>query len=325
VGIHLNHDEINGVARDRRSLLSNLTNGQLLMQSLNRLSKIIRAKQPSIWPVVYDDMFNPWQLYVGDQDNMQAEWYHHAHSPRRQRAVRSAGMHVCCLGHRSLVADISRSEPDQCLRFPYISVDFIVDSDHAWWPWTQVRARGLHAGDSHHVPGRQEHRAAALVLLVAIRRGVCGRLAAWRFVPGQHSRGPRAPSVQLRRWVKMKSTEMEGNLSHWSGSDYREISSGEWTLGFRVVGCPYDDDNMTQLWANQLGEDPGGLGWGLMDTDWSKTGNGMAFTAYTAWNNHNKTLPVTWEKWGVRRPTALGVWSWIISSRSEPKMESTEM
>jgi hypothetical protein len=20
-------------------------------------------------------MFNPWQLYVGDQDNMQAEWY----------------------------------------------------------------------------------------------------------------------------------------------------------------------------------------------------------------------------------------------------------
>jgi hypothetical protein len=35
--------------------------------------------------------------------------------------------------------------------------------------------------------------------------------------------------------------------------------------------------------------------------------SGMAFTAYTAWNNHNKTLPVTWEKWGVRRPTALGV------------------
>ena len=38
VGIHLNHDEINGVARDRRSLLSNLTNGELLMRSINNLT-----------------------------------------------------------------------------------------------------------------------------------------------------------------------------------------------------------------------------------------------------------------------------------------------
>ena len=25
--------------------------------------------------IAVTDMFNPWQLYVGDQDNMQAEWY----------------------------------------------------------------------------------------------------------------------------------------------------------------------------------------------------------------------------------------------------------
>ena len=62
VGIHLNHDEINGVARDRRSLLSNLTNGELLMRSINNLTSIITAKQPGITPFVYDDMFNPWQL-----------------------------------------------------------------------------------------------------------------------------------------------------------------------------------------------------------------------------------------------------------------------
>jgi len=62
VGIHLNHDEINGVARDRRSLLSNLTNGELLMRSINNLTSIITGKQPGITPFVYDDMFNPWQL-----------------------------------------------------------------------------------------------------------------------------------------------------------------------------------------------------------------------------------------------------------------------
>ena len=45
------------------------------MKSINTLSSIITAKQPGILPIVYDDMFNPWQLYVGDQDNMQAEWY----------------------------------------------------------------------------------------------------------------------------------------------------------------------------------------------------------------------------------------------------------
>jgi hypothetical protein len=95
VGIHLNHDEINGaetpfvhalfnfirtknrifaktdpgqagkvgnshvsagVARDRRSLLSNLTNGELLMESVNNLTAVIVDKQPGIIPFVYDDM-----------------------------------------------------------------------------------------------------------------------------------------------------------------------------------------------------------------------------------------------------------------------------
>ena len=50
------------MARDRRSLLSNLTNGELLMRSINNLTSILTAKQPGITPFVYDDMFNPWQL-----------------------------------------------------------------------------------------------------------------------------------------------------------------------------------------------------------------------------------------------------------------------
>ena len=50
------------MARDRRSLLSNLTNGELLMRSINNLTSVIAAKQPGITPFVYDDMFNPWQL-----------------------------------------------------------------------------------------------------------------------------------------------------------------------------------------------------------------------------------------------------------------------
>ena len=56
---------------------------------------------------------------------------------------------------------------------------------------------------------------------------------------------------------------------------------------------------MTQAWANELGKNKK-LGIGIMDTDWTKTGRGMPFTAFVSWNNANKTLPVMWEKWGER-------------------------
>ena len=41
---------------------------------------------------------------------------------------------------------------------------------------------------------------------------------------------------------------------------------GEWPLGFRTVGCPFVDDNMTQFWANELGNNTQ-LGVGFMDTE----------------------------------------------------------
>ena len=80
---------------------------------------------------------------------------------------------------------------------------------------------------------------------------------------------------------------------------------GEWTLGFRTVGCPFDDDNMTQYWANELAQDRK-LGLGFMDTDWSKTGNGLPYTGFVGWNNANHTLPVTWQKWGKRTNSTVG-------------------
>ena len=54
-----------------------------------------------------------------------------------------------------------------------------------------------------------------------------------------------------------------------------------------------------RYWANELGKDRA-LGLGFMDTDWSKNGNGMGYTAYVGWNNANKTLPVLWEMHGQR-------------------------
>ena len=42
--------------------------------------------------------------------------------------------------------------------------------------------------------------------------------------------------------------------------------AGEWPLGFKTVGCPFVDDNMTQFWANELGNNTQ-LGIGLMDTE----------------------------------------------------------
>ena len=56
---------------------------------------------------------------------------------------------------------------------------------------------------------------------------------------------------------------------------------------------------MTQFWANELGKDYK-LGLGLMDTDWTKTGQGLPYTGMVGWNNANHTLPVTWQKWGKR-------------------------
>ena len=41
---------------------------------------------------------------------------------------------------------------------------------------------------------------------------------------------------------------------------------GEWPLGFRTVGCPFVDDNMTQFWANELANNTK-LGVGFMDTE----------------------------------------------------------
>ena len=235
VGIHLNHDEINGVARDRRSLLSNLTNGQLLMRSINNLTAIITAKQPGILPIVYDDMFNPWQLYVGDQDNMQAEWY-----GREDYTLETA-------------------------------IEYLQDKSTVLLPWFYSWPDD--------VPS------------------VKGSLHGASFPPATQ-KGHSHPAFEFK---------------------------GEWNLGFRTVGCPFDDgalllrmpspcnwsraahsgvvvrpsDNMTQYWANELAGNRQ-LGLGFMDTDWSKTGNGIDYTAYVGWNNANKSLPVMWEKWGKR-------------------------
>lgn len=209
MGIHLNHDEINGVARDRRSLLSNLTNGQLLMRSINNLTSIITAKQPGILPVVYDDMFNPWQLYVGDQDNMQAEWY-----GREDYTLQTA-------------------------------IEYLQDKSTILLPWFYSWPTD--------VPS------------------VKGSLHGASF-PASTTNGHSHPAFEFK---------------------------GEWNLGFRTVGCPFDDDNMTQYWANELAGNRQ-LGIGLMDTDWSKTGDGIDYTAYVGWNNANKSLPVLWEKWGKR-------------------------
>jgi len=215
VGIHLNHDEINGIARDRRSMLSNLTNGQLLMQSINRLTSIITAKQPGITPFVYDDMFNPWQLYVGDQDNMQAEWY-----GREDYTLETA---------------IEYLDDKTTVLLPWFYS----------WPADTVSVTGSLHGAS---------------------------------VPASSVKGHSHPAFTFK---------------------------GEWPLGFRTVGCPFDDDNMTQYWANELGKDKK-LGLGFMDTDWSKTGNGLPYTGFVGWNNANHTLPVTWQKWGKRTNSTVG-------------------
>jgi hypothetical protein len=66
-----------------------------------------------------------------------------------------------------------------------------------------------------------------------------------------------------------------------------------------VRRCIEQDDNMTQLWANALGNNSA-LGVGMMDTDWDKTGRGLSYTAYVSWNNANASLPVLWERWGER-------------------------
>jgi hypothetical protein len=71
----LNHDEIHGMAKDSRSLLSGLTNAELVTKSMNGLTAIVKDLDPRAEVLIYDDMINNYQIYSGTQDNLQAEWY----------------------------------------------------------------------------------------------------------------------------------------------------------------------------------------------------------------------------------------------------------
>ena len=73
--LNLNYDELQAVARDSRTLTSGLTNGELLADSINRITAGIKQKFPNITLLFWDDMLDPWHLGAGDQDNLQAQHY----------------------------------------------------------------------------------------------------------------------------------------------------------------------------------------------------------------------------------------------------------
>eukprot|EP00039_Didymoeca_costata_P021443 m.344545 g.344545 ORF g.344545 m.344545 type:complete len:830 (+) comp24646_c0_seq1:87-2576(+) len=75
--INLNYDELRGIARDSRSILSNLTNGELLALSLNTINKRVDEVYPNVTILYWDDMLNPWHLHASesDQDCLQAQFY----------------------------------------------------------------------------------------------------------------------------------------------------------------------------------------------------------------------------------------------------------
>ena len=146
------------------------------MKSINNLTSIITTKQPGITPFVYDDMFNPWQLYVGDQDNMQAEWY-----GREDYTLETA---------------INQLQDKSTVLLPWFYS----------WPTDVPSVKGTLHGASFKASGTKGHAHPAFVF------------------------------------------------------------PGEWPLGFKTVGCPFVDDNMTQFWANELGNNTQ-LGIGFMDTE----------------------------------------------------------
>lgn len=73
--VELGHDELRGLARDSRALLSGKTNAQLLASSMNAVTAMAKRAMPGVTVLFWDDMLNPWQLYKGDEDNLQAQWY----------------------------------------------------------------------------------------------------------------------------------------------------------------------------------------------------------------------------------------------------------
>lgn len=75
--INLNYDEIQAVARDSRTLLSGLTNGELVARSINKITSAIKERYPNITILFWDDLLDPYHLHAqnSDQDNLQAQHY----------------------------------------------------------------------------------------------------------------------------------------------------------------------------------------------------------------------------------------------------------
>lgn len=62
-----------------------------------------------------------------------------------------------------------------------------------------------------------------------------------------------------------------------------------WKLGFRTIGCPYEDFLNIECYGEQIRLSP--LGVGLMDTDWDGKYAGVVKTAEVAWHRiPNRTL-----------------------------------
>ena len=62
-----------------------------------------------------------------------------------------------------------------------------------------------------------------------------------------------------------------------------------WQLGFRPIGCPYEDFLNIECYGQQIRVSS--LGVGLMDTDWDGKYSGVVKTAEVAWHRvPNRTL-----------------------------------
>ncbi len=57
--INFGYDEIRGIGRDSRSILSGLNNSELIAVGMNALTEMVKAKDPDARPLFWDDMVRP--------------------------------------------------------------------------------------------------------------------------------------------------------------------------------------------------------------------------------------------------------------------------
>ena len=70
--ISLGHDEIFGMSRDSRCIKRNLSNAEILSDDINKLYDYIKAADPAVRMMMWDDMLNPW--HNGGVVDMQSQF-----------------------------------------------------------------------------------------------------------------------------------------------------------------------------------------------------------------------------------------------------------